>query len=1330
MDKKFTKKLLSQALVLLGLTFLANTTALAIPIDQQPIAPTKPVPANVAIVGSFEFPTMVTRAYLEGAANAGEEVEGEDEFEDENKGKETTTENQNTYYDDLFYIGYFDNKKCYEYHYESDEKKRHFYPVKFAETAPLCPGDGEWSGNFLNWASMQTIDIFRHALTGGHRSTDTATETILEKGMQSGQGIQKGLTSLSPDVLFPIGKVSILTNRGSKNMLRNATPTVLNKDSIYNWSWLRTRIGQNGVAFGNELRFTESGTLKNFGLNLLKREYNPGRHKPGSINFSRVNVYKVSVRVKVCVPGLLEDNCVKQPNGNYKPVGLIQKHAEEQGVPRMRFSAFGYLNDPIDKNTYGENRNRKGGVMHARMKYVGPHEANAQNVVEQTITASDCKTGINTNPNPNAEWNACTGVFIDNPDPADATATPKGENPVKHSGVISYINKSGHLVADTKFKQFDNVSELYYTAYRYMKGLPNIEAYSNVSDKKSKALDQLVGGLPIIQKWNTNNEHEAEVPVGNDPIQFSCQKNFVLGIGDSNTHNDWGIKEDGTDDSIFNNTFDELRRNMHSREVISDKYTDKKRGSDYIAVLAYDANTNDLRPNMPGKQTMQTYWVDILEYTRRQSSIKEKSTNPYWMATKYGGFKAPESFKPTSSIAKLSPSLWATSGEKLITGDLRPDNYFPVNNPQKLINSLTQAFKNIQEDQSGADGSIAISDVDSDADLMTFQSRYVSGSWTGNLYGYKINSTTKMPEDPPKWDAESQLPDWKERNVYINLPNYRKLLVNDNKINKLTPDQVNYLLGDRSKETDNSLRRRNGILGDIVNSEPVYVGRPRIDAFSTRSFKGVDQYLEFAQNNASRKAMVYVGGNDGMLHGFDAQTGVEQFAFIPATVVANNLASLTDKNYLHRYLMDGEITVADVYINNAWKTILVGTLGAGGVATDRKTVNNAVFALNVTDPENILLLWEKTSEDIPALGVTLGKPSIIQNDKGQWRVVLGNGPNSNNNTTSLISIDFFGGSVTTTELDSGSGANGLSALRTWDSTGDGLTDTLYAGDFKGQLWKITNLSGIPKAIKLFTATDKNGVAQPITSAPLAGVSPYDRTTWLFFGTGRYLSVADVVDTQLQTWYGIKDNGKQQKTRNTLLERHIIAEQNVSVQGAITVARVLEKGSLDELVDKQGWFIDLYRIIKGNPEKYTEDKINGKPTINGERAQYGERMVDSNQFKDSALISNTVVPNAQDACAPYGSGMIMAINPFTGGRLDDTFFDVNKDGDFTSADEIKFGKHALPVSGVSIKTGTSSPTFLGNTMLLSEPIDPPAEKINTYLGEPIKPSWRELINREN
>jgi type IV pilus assembly protein PilX len=47
---------------------------------------------------------------------------------------------------------------------------------------------GQWSGNFMNWATMQTIDPFRWALSGGYRSVDTTSETILEKAWGSTQG--------------------------------------------------------------------------------------------------------------------------------------------------------------------------------------------------------------------------------------------------------------------------------------------------------------------------------------------------------------------------------------------------------------------------------------------------------------------------------------------------------------------------------------------------------------------------------------------------------------------------------------------------------------------------------------------------------------------------------------------------------------------------------------------------------------------------------------------------------------------------------------------------------------------------------------------------------------------------------------------------------------------------------------------------------------------------------------------------------------------------------------------------------------------------------------
>src|SRR6218665_2688169 len=40
-----------------------------------------------------------------------------------------------------------------------------------------------FSGNFLNWASGSAIDMYRLALSGGDRSIDTPTLTILQRAM-------------------------------------------------------------------------------------------------------------------------------------------------------------------------------------------------------------------------------------------------------------------------------------------------------------------------------------------------------------------------------------------------------------------------------------------------------------------------------------------------------------------------------------------------------------------------------------------------------------------------------------------------------------------------------------------------------------------------------------------------------------------------------------------------------------------------------------------------------------------------------------------------------------------------------------------------------------------------------------------------------------------------------------------------------------------------------------------------------------------------------------------------------------------------------------------
>src|SRR5699024_10611056 len=117
----------------------------------------------------------------------------------------------------------------------------------------------------------------------------------------------------------------------------------------------------------------------------------------------------------------------------------------------------------------------------------------------------------------------------------------------------------------------------------------------------------------------------------------------------------------------------------------------------------------------------------------------------------------------------------------------------------------------------------------------------------------------------------------------------------------LTEEQVQYLRGDPSLEfsSGGAFRSRHGkLLGDIVHSNPVVVGEPdRLryprkwldkrypeQAMPENDAPAYSSPLAattaFAQNS-SRTPVVYVGANDGMLHGFDADTGEEVLAYIP-----------------------------------------------------------------------------------------------------------------------------------------------------------------------------------------------------------------------------------------------------------------------------------------------------------------------------------------------------------------------------------------------------------------------------------------------------------------
>lgn len=1188
-----------------------------VPIDQAPLYVGKQVPGNLALVPSVEFPTVINQANLGG------------------------------YDSGRAYMGYFDSAKCYEYAYSDAESERHFYPVRAASSHQCSAADQEWSGNYLNWAATQTIDPFRLALTGGYRVKDTPTETWLEKARHD--------------------RNSMYANRGLSSGVSLATPAT--------WSSLWIRI----QGLGNKMYIAPANADLS---SATVTPYNPARHALTTTGSGRRNdpvvsvvmdtetqrplstpLLEVSVRVKVCDSTVgVESNC-KQYSQGWKPEGLIQEYST-----RLRYSIFGYLND--------SSWNRDGGVLRARQKFVGP---------QTNYPDQDPAT------NANAEWNSVTGVLYDNPDPNDANATGFG---VSHSGVINYLNRFGQMT-DAQHKSLDPVSELYYTAVRYFKHLANVPEYSSAANYEQ------ADGFPVITDWD-------------DPIRYYCQANTVLGIGDVYTHRDKNLPGSTPTDGepakpatvSADDTVDVVAATRKVFELeglttpLNNPFTGRQ-NSAYIAGLAYDSHTRDIRPDdadvpqTEGKQTLSTYWVDV----RENQVLEPKSANQYWLAAKYGGFRVPTDFgDPYQRTAALDLTWWHDTADYLVSGANggttktatnypRPDNFYVAGEADKMVQGLRQAFEDILEEMIGSSGSFAANTTRLDTDAMAYQAQFYSQTWRGDLVGYSVAQGTGALTEA--WSAASKLNarPWQTAPTtgtpraikYANSAGALSVFTGDLSTYGagLNANVVDYLRGDRSREGTGTgqLRPRQGVLGDIVNSQPVYVGAPALYLYNGYSFTGADTYQAFATARASRRPVVYVGANDGMLHGFDARStintdpalggGAETFAFVPNGVLSK-LARYTRQDYgtsinPHQYYVDGDLTVADAYIGGSWRTILVGTLGRGG---------KGVFALDVTDPANVTLLWEKDESDIPELGNVLGKPIITQVADGDWRVILGNGPNSSSGSAQLLMIRLTSGVATTVNM--GGTDNGLSGVNVWRSGATDFADTIYAGDLAGNMWRITDLASGPVATRLFQTAS----GQPITAAPTVSKDPNTGNTWVFFGTGRYLSRGDLGDQTTQSWYGVIDPAAMVTPNPDAMPLGREDLEAVEVLGETDLGNgfrarfIAENASL--AADKFGWYIDL-------------------PST-------GERMVVPNIFQGLTLIGTSRIPDVSDVCSPSGRGFIMAINPFTGGRLSGSFYDINGDGEVDAQDMVGAPGSESPVSGLGLPSGPNNPIFIGSVML--------------------------------
>lgn len=620
---------------------------------------------------------------------------------------------------------------------------------------------------------------------------------------------------------------------------------------------------------------------------------------------------------------------------------------------------------------------------------------------------------------------------------------------------------------------------------------------------------------------------------------------------------------------------------------------------------------------------------------------------PLYYAAKWGGYS--DDGMTTTQIAAVT----------------NPPNYFFATDPRTLKTSLENAFRQVSEGVGGA-ATVAANSTRLDGDTLVYQARFDSSDWSGEMLAYPVTANGTVNTAQPKWTTNTMMPvNADSRRIFTYdgtanttvelttanwsanlLPSLKAALQSDGADDSIATNRFNWLRGDRANESAaGGLRIRTKLLGDIVNSDPAFSGANDMRYGDLPAEYGAASYAAYVQAKRARTPLIFVGANDGMLHAFNANTGAEVFAYIPRGVFAN-LTELTKPNYQHRYYVDGPMFVGDAYFDNdsdgvggTWKTILVGTLGAGG---------RGIFALDITNPLAPEVIFDIHAGDGSTLAGQLGYisgqallvPTGASNrGDGVWSVIVGNGYESTSGRSKLIAIDIEDPTnVVAIDTETGTGLSAPALLP--DNTG--VVTAAYAGDLTGRMWRFDltgnnltawdsffNGAGAPRPF--FRAINDSGGAQPITAAPTLGYNSLKTknggapSVMVYFGTGKYYESADNLTKGIQSFYGIADTDNRvtitTATKNTVLHEKVITAETTTRR---TIANDATPESGETTVDwdsKSGWYIDLVT----------------PPGLVGT----GERVVSKPRLLYDRLLFTSFIPSSLP-CQFGGSGWLMEL----------------------------------------------------------------------------------------
>lgn len=500
-----------------------------------------------------------------------------------------------------------------------------------------------------------------------------------------------------------------------------------------------------------------------------------------------------------------------------------------------------------------------------------------------------------------------------------------------------------------------------------------------------------------------------------------------------------------------------------------------------------------------------------------------------------------------------------------------------------------------------------------------------------------------------------------------------------------------------SGTTDMRIRTINGSvwkLSDIVHSTPVTVGSP---AESYGLIYSDQSYNSYRAAQLDREQVVYVGSNDGMLHAFfmgqyvDGDNsgtsgsekvyytkkdttaedyGDELWAYVPQALLPH-LKWLADPDYTHVYyvdlkprVVDAKIFTPDAVHVGGWGTIIICGLNLGGKTIHAKddfpegadtvrSFSSCYFAMDVTDPHNPKLLWERTFSDI---GLTTGTATVGKLGS-RWYAFLGSGPTDyygdSNQKAHIYVLDLYTGALLLNhETDDRNSF--MAGPITVDYGLNYSTDMAYYGmsrdtaqGWKGSIYRVL----VPKSSAGWRTPTKDDayntdptswliepiveVDKPVTASAAASTDSKGNV-WLYFGTGRYFADADKVDDATQYFYGIKDplfNQRMYTDEASALAKNptqldivdtsgVDVYSNKEVEGLASVSNW--NGLVNYLRTRDGWKFDL-----GQETENLGERVLNKPTVLG-----------------GIVYDTSFVPN-QDICGFSGNSNLLGFYYLTG-----------------------------------------------------------------------------------